>query len=219
MSNMRFSFIFQNTYFSFPCDATELRHMAEHDKNISTHRMDVTCPDHIHAVSVDLLKQPIDLIVSNAGVYLEKYKKTGLGCINYDDWRYSFEVNTLGHIRVMEAFLPNLSMGKNPLYVIITTHMASIEDISEPGAYYYRSTKSALNAAIEGLTYELKKRNIGILLLHPGWYDRNSGGFSPSVTCCSDEKPGWIVYAESRGASLSVTVNDEEYIFIYGDLM
>ena len=138
--------------------------------------MDVTRPDQINAVSVELLNEPLDLLVSNAGVYLEKYRKTGLGSISYDDWRYTFEVNTLGHIRVMEAFLPNLGRGKNPLYVITTTHMASIEDISKAGSYYYRSTKAALNAAMEGLTYELKEKDIGILLLHPGHVKTRMGG-------------------------------------------
>ena len=51
------------------------------------------------------------------------------------------------------------------------------------------------------------------------WYNRRSGHYSPSVTCCSEEKPGWLVYAESRGGNLSVTVNDEQYVFIYTDLM
>jgi hypothetical protein len=51
------------------------------------------------------------------------------------------------------------------------------------------------------------------------WYDRSTGRFSPDVTCCSEDKPGWVVYAESRGGNMSVTVNDEQYVFIYADLM
>jgi len=50
-----------------------------------------------------------------------------------------------------------------------------------------------------------------------GWYDAKRGKFSPDVECCSEEKPGWIVYAESRGGTLSVDINDEEYVFIYMD--
>lgn len=160
----------------FPSEADELRGLAQRDENISVHRLDVTRPDQINAVSVELMNQPIDLLVSNAGVYLEKYKKINLGSIRYEDWRYTFEVNTLGHMRVVEAFMPNLSMSKKPLCVITTTHMASIGDISEPGSYYYRSTKSALNAAMEGLTFELKERNIGILLMHPGHVKTRMGG-------------------------------------------
>jgi len=56
---------------------------------------------------------------------------------------------------------------------------------------------------------------------HPmllSWYDAKKGVFSPNVTCCSDKKPGWIVYAESRGGDFSVDINDEEFVFIYGDL-
>lgn len=49
------------------------------------------------------------------------------------------------------------------------------------------------------------------------WYERKSGRFSPPVECCSEIKPGWIVYAESRGGSITVDINDEEYIFIYLD--
>lgn len=160
----------------FPCEADELKSLADRDENISLHRMDVTRPDQIDAVSVELLRQPIDLLVSNAGVYFEKYRKIGLGQISYDDWRYTFEVNTLGHIRVVEAFLRNLEMGKNPLCAITTTHMASISDISEPGSYYYRSSKSALNASMEGITHELKSRNIGVLLMHPGHVKTRMGG-------------------------------------------
>ncbi|MFZ7111023.1 MAG: AF1514 family protein [Desulfatiglandales bacterium] len=50
------------------------------------------------------------------------------------------------------------------------------------------------------------------------WYDSKSGRFSPNVTCCSEEKPGWIVYAESRGGDISIDINDETFVFIYRDI-
>ena len=34
------------------------------------------------------------------------------------------------------------------------------------------------------------------------WYDRGSGQFSPQVTCCGDDKPAWLIYAERRAAIL-----------------
>jgi hypothetical protein len=49
------------------------------------------------------------------------------------------------------------------------------------------------------------------------WYEAESGRFSPPVECCSETKPGWIVYAESRGGTVTIDINDEEYIFIYRD--
>jgi len=62
---------------------------------------------------------------------------------------------------------------------------------------------------------EAEKRMNAPMLL--GWYARREGAFSPKVECCSDEKPGWVVYAESRGGSLTVDVNDGAYYFIYRD--
>ncbi|MFH2011525.1 MAG: AF1514 family protein [Pseudomonadota bacterium] len=50
-----------------------------------------------------------------------------------------------------------------------------------------------------------------------GWYEKKSGRFSPNVECCSEEKPGWIVYAETRGGHITIDINDEAYVFIYID--
>ena len=47
------------------------------------------------------------------------------------------------------------------------------------------------------------------------WYEKKTGKFSPQVECCSEEKPGWLVYAESRGGNVIVDINSQEYVFVY----
>ena len=47
------------------------------------------------------------------------------------------------------------------------------------------------------------------------WYQGKTGNHTPKVECGAQGKPGWIVYAESRGANITVDINDEEYVFIY----
>ncbi|MEW6443538.1 MAG: AF1514 family protein [bacterium] len=47
------------------------------------------------------------------------------------------------------------------------------------------------------------------------WFDRREGTFSPAVTCCDEQKPAWLVYAESRGADIVIDINGEEFIFVY----
>ena len=47
------------------------------------------------------------------------------------------------------------------------------------------------------------------------WYDRDAGRFSPQVTCCGDNKPTWLIYAESRGGDLVIDINREAYVFVY----
>lgn len=39
---------------------------------------------------------------------------------------------------------------------------------NKPGSIYYRSSKAALNAAMQGLAVALRPKRIGVLLLHPG---------------------------------------------------
>lgn len=161
-----------------PLEAEALRALAEKHPLVSLHRLDITKPDEINALAVQLLDQPIDILVNNAGVYLEKYWDVNLldRRIDFEDWVYSFRVNTLGPVRVTGALIDNLAISENRLVVITSTHMASIADIAEPGAYYYRSTKAALNAAMEGIAAELGKRDIGLLLVHPGHVKTRMGG-------------------------------------------
>ena len=47
------------------------------------------------------------------------------------------------------------------------------------------------------------------------WYNRDTGEFSPQVTCCGEDKPTWLIYAESRGGDLIIDINREAYVFVY----
>jgi hypothetical protein len=51
------------------------------------------------------------------------------------------------------------------------------------------------------------------------WYERASGDHSPRITCCTDERPAWLVYAQSRGATLTVSVNRESWVFLFADFV
>ncbi|MCF8061517.1 MAG: AF1514 family protein [Deltaproteobacteria bacterium] len=75
---------------------------------------------------------------------------------------------------------------------------------------------AGMEGARERAVEEARKRMTDPMLL--GWYDRATGAFSPQVECCSEEKPGWVVYAETRGGSLTVDVNGGAYYFIFGDM-
>jgi len=164
-----------------PLEAPELQDLAAQNRQVTIHRLDVTKIEEMNALSVELRKEPIDVLVNNAGVYLEKYRDVELNKICYEQWLYTFQVNTLGAVRMTRAFCEHVARSEKKLVVVISTHMASIADITAPGAYYYRSTKAALNAVMEGITFELKPRGIGVLLLHPGWVQTRMGGEGTSL--------------------------------------
>jgi NAD(P)-dependent dehydrogenase (short-subunit alcohol dehydrogenase family) len=160
----------------YPDEADDLQQLKHDYPNIQLHRLDVTNPDEIDAIAETLKNQTIDILLNNAGVYLEKFKHSTLGHIDYSDWEETFGVNSLGAVRVTDKFIDNVARSEKRLIVAITSHMGSIAEIESPGSYAYRSSKAALNAAMKGISLELKQRNVGVLLLHPGWVKTRMGG-------------------------------------------
>lgn len=47
------------------------------------------------------------------------------------------------------------------------------------------------------------------------WYQGKTREYVPKAECGVTDKPGWIIYAESRGGTLTIDINDEEYVFIF----
>jgi hypothetical protein len=62
---------------------------------------------------------------------------------------------------------------------------------------------------------EARAREAGGEPMLLAWYNGVTGEFSPQVTCCGEDKPTWLIYAESRGGDLVIDINDEAYVFVY----
>jgi NAD(P)-dependent dehydrogenase (short-subunit alcohol dehydrogenase family) len=158
-----------------PEAATDLHALARAHPWLSVHRLDVTRAESVHALRAEMREPGLDVLVNNAGVYLEKYAPDP--AIRYDEWAETLAVNTLGAVRVSEALMDRLAQGERRLVVAISSHMGSIADIGAPGSYYYRSSKAALNAAMKGLALAWRERGVGVLILHPGWVKTRMGGW------------------------------------------
>jgi len=158
-----------------PAEAGDLKALAGSHPRVSVHRLDVTDGEQLRTLQLDLEDATIDVLLNNAGVYLDKFMGD-VGGIDYEVWLRTLAVNTLGAVRVTEAFIGQLARSGRSLVVAISSHMGSIAEIAEPGHYAYRSSKAALNAAMKGLTHALAPRGIGVLLLHPGWVSTRMGG-------------------------------------------
>lgn len=158
-----------------PEAAADLHDLARQHPWLTVHRLDVTEAESVHALCADLREPALDVLVNNAGVYLEKYAPDP--AIRYDEWAATLAVNTLGAVRVSEALLDRLARGERRLVVAVSSHMGSIADISAPGSIYYRTSKAALNAAMKGLALAYGERGVGVLILHPGWVKTRMGGW------------------------------------------
>ncbi|MDH3609251.1 MAG: SDR family oxidoreductase [Gammaproteobacteria bacterium] len=164
-----------------PNKANELHSIAKKYNNVIIYQLDVTNHNETDALAKELSVYAIDILINNAGVYLDK-NNSSIGSLDYKSWEETFRVNTLGPIRVSEAFLQHITASEKRLIVTISSHMGSIADIQTTGSYYYRSSKAALNAAMKSLSIELRSKNIGVLLLHPGWVQTDLGGKNATLT-------------------------------------
>jgi hypothetical protein len=87
------------------------------------------------------------------------------------------------------------------------------EMLSSPKELSIGDRNLTFSAAKELADKKAHEINPDAMLL--AWFDRKSGAVSPRVECCNEKKPGWLVYAESRGGGLVIDINDEEYVFVY----
>lgn len=183
-----------------PETAGDLHDLARKYPRLSVHALDVTQSESVYALCAELQDEALDVLVNNAGVYLEKYAPAKTS--NYEDWMRTLEVNTLGPMRVAEALLEQVARGERCLIVCMTSHMGSIAEIEAPGDTYYRSSKAALNAAMKGLSIALKERGIGVLLLHPGWVKTRMGGWDAPLTP-AESVAGMRALVEQFGLDMS----------------
>lgn len=107
--------------------------------------------------------RPVDLLINNAGILVWG---DDLGKIDYDGMLRQFQVNALGAVRVTEALSGSLQAGSKLAF--ITSRMGSIADNSSGGAYGYRMSKAALNAAAVSFARDLAPRGVAVAVLHPG---------------------------------------------------
>ncbi len=184
-----------------PESAAELQALAAGDGRVSLHRLDVSDAETVYALRAELGETPIDVLVNNAGVYMEKYAPDA--ALRYDEWLYTLAVNTLGAVRVSEALAPNVARSSSRLIVTMSSHMGSIADISAPGSLYYRSSKAALNAAMKGLALAYRPLGIVVLILHPGWVKTRMGGWDEAPLTPEQSVAGMRRLVEGCTADMS----------------
>ncbi|CAB9499878.1 Uncharacterized oxidoreductase C663 [Seminavis robusta] len=131
-------------------------------------------------------QQPIDVVIHNAGAsgLPKKFADDGeffasqsLANITMENMRFTFELNTLGPLRVTQALLPNLknaaasNRGHLTKVIIISSSGGSIASVESGGLYSYRTSKAAVNMVGKNIAEDLKPDGIALGLIHPGTVD------------------------------------------------
>ncbi len=149
--------------------------LARAHERVSLHALEVTDAGSVRALAAQLEGEPIDVLINNAGTMGPRAQQ--LGRIDYDGFLDTLRVNTLGPLRVAEAFVEHVARSERKLMVAVTSGMGSISD-SSGGSYAYRASKAALNMSFHNLALDLKERAVIAIVINPGWVQTDMGGKS-----------------------------------------
>lgn len=143
-------------------------------------QLDVTKPaDHVRMAEA-LDSRPVDLLICNAGVYLDKGENLADG-YPAEMWAETFAANVTGVFQTVQALLPNLQMSKAPKIAIISSQMASQEK-APGGSYIYRASKAAVLNVGRNLAQDLRHIGIAVGIYHPGWVRTDMGTGSADIS-------------------------------------
>ena len=142
--------------------------------------LNVTYPASVKAAAAELDGQAIDLLLNIAGV--GGVRGQTIGNIDYEAWAKVLDANTMGPMRVSEAFVDNVARSKRKLIVTLTSGMGSLADNTSGGSIAYRSSKAAVNMVMRSLTIDLAPRGITCVVVNPGWVQTDMGGPHGTLT-------------------------------------
>lgn len=138
--------------------------------------------DRLQLVEVDLLDetsietiknvvrdQRIDVIIHNAGFF--PYNVNNAPNLNTQEWINAFLVHTIRPTQITLALQDNLKKSSQPKVIAISSRRGSFSQNFKDkysGRYGYRSSKAAMNSAMQALALDFQDAGITVLLLHPG---------------------------------------------------
>jgi NAD(P)-dependent dehydrogenase (short-subunit alcohol dehydrogenase family) len=123
-------------------------------------RLDVTDPESIAAAKAELDERGLRGLVNNAGVAIS----APIEFVPLDELRRQLEINLVGQVAVIQAFLPNIRDGKGRI-----VNVSSIGGkIALPLVGPYAASKFGLEAVSDSLRRELRPWGIHVSVIEPG---------------------------------------------------
>ena len=137
--------------------------------------LDVTDPESVAAAKAKVLEEfgALDVLVNNAGVYLDE-QKDALS-VSEDVIDETLRTNLLGAWRLARAFAPAMVERKRGRIVNVSSGLGAMSSMSG-GTPSYRVSKAALNALTLILSAELQPAGISVASFCPGWVATDMGG-------------------------------------------
>lgn len=163
------------------------------------HEVDVTDAVAVQQLADDVLAAgPVDLLFNNAGI-------GHAGAVvdsTLEDWRAVVEVNLMGVVHGLHAFLPGLVAQDRPAHVVNTASMAGL--MPSAGMVPYSTTKAAVVGLSEALDREVVGQGVRVHALCPGVIDTNIIATATMRGDFRDRQEGLMRLYSTRGTSPDV---------------
>jgi NAD(P)-dependent dehydrogenase (short-subunit alcohol dehydrogenase family) len=155
-------------------EAAELDKIAKEHPQLVLEKMDVTDTAGIRALAAKYHSQPIDILINNAANVESTFAADMAAAsltydkIDFDAAMRDFSVNTLGAMRVSQAFMPNVEASKQKKVINVTSLAGSFGQ-PLPGAIgmNYGASKAALNKYSVLLSIAMREKGVIVALVQP----------------------------------------------------
>ena len=151
----------------------------------------------------------IDVLVNNAAIR-SRTVDDPIETIDFRDVARTFEVNSIGPLRVVQAFLPLLRGGAHPVLVNVSSEAGSVTQCRREREFDYCMSKAALNMASALLANYLGGA-VRVLSLHPGWLRTDMGGRHAALDPDdAAERAAELIEREARSPGAGASFVDHE---------
>lgn len=137
------------------------------------------------ARQVGSLTRQVDYLISCAGIFPKTEDAEG--------FNEAFQVNALGPLRMVEAFLPLIQQGKKRLCTF-SSETGVISLMQRVKDFPYCLSKAALNMEMHMLFQKLRPEGYTFRLFHPGWVKSYMSGQKSTVGDFEPEEAAPVAY-------------------------
>lgn len=170
-------------------DWTELEALQEeYGQMLSLISLDVGSQESVERAAAAVSEQIscLDMLVNCAGIFQNGSRETTMRSLN---------INTMGPIRMAEAFLPLMEQGEKKL-CFFSSEASSITLAHRKEDVSYCVSKTCLNMAVRLMFEKLKPQGYRFRLYHPGWVRTYMSGRKSTVGNFEPEETAAVAYEQ-----------------------
>jgi NAD(P)-dependent dehydrogenase (short-subunit alcohol dehydrogenase family) len=160
-------------------DWTELNDLsAQHPDQLTIVPLDISSQSSTQNAAQVVRQQTdcVDLIINNAGINAIHRDRTIREPQDYEEIHRVYDINSLGPLRVIEAFLPLTDQSTMKRLCFVSSEAGSITRAHRPAWFGYSMSKAALNMGVQILFNHLRPEGYTFRLYHPGGIRSYIGG-------------------------------------------